>query len=172
VIFSGTHVVDRGTIERTADAHVTKDEGVDLLFDVIDDVASSPPKSASLALDPRRDAIARARTFAADHCRAWNCVEQLDDVVLIVSELATNAVVHARSGHVITMRRRSGAIRIEVRDASARAPDLRELSVTEESGRGMLLVSALAVAWGVEPNDDGKLVWADVLCEGRAPVSA
>ena len=105
----------------------------------------------------------RARRFVDEVLSRWHCGELLDDVQLLVSELVTNAVVHAGSDVEIAVRLLVDSVRIEVVD---RAPDatLRASSpaVEDESGRGLLLVETLASAWGVEPLDGGKAVWFEV----------
>ena len=105
----------------------------------------------------------RARRFVDEVLSRWQCGDLLDDVQLLVSELVTNAVVHAGSEVEIAVRLLVDSVRIEVVD---RAPDakLRPSSpaVEDESGRGLLLVETLASAWGVEPLDGGKAVWFEV----------
>ena len=105
----------------------------------------------------------RARRFVDEVLSKWRCADLLDDVQLLVSELVTNAVVHAGSEVEIAVRLLVDSVRIEVVD---RAPDamLRPSSpaVEDESGRGLLLVETLATAWGVEPLDGGKAVWFEV----------
>nr|WP_225797192.1 ATP-binding protein [Streptomyces aculeolatus] len=99
----------------------------------------------------------------------WGMAGIEESAVLVVSELVTNAVVHARvpTGREIQTRfvRQDGAVRIEVHDASGvwpvpRVPD-------ESGGYGLLLVQALASRWGVvERERVGKAVWAVVADSG------
>ena len=103
----------------------------------------------------------RARRFAV------GSVERLGlaggaDVGLVVAELATNAVVHARSGFVLTISVRGDRVRVAVRDDSPAAPDLRQPAALDTRGRGLRLVAALSCNWGAEPDGPGKVVWAEL----------
>lgn len=84
--------------------------------------------------------------------------EIIDTATLLVSELATNAVVHATS----TIRLRIGVgddIRVEVRDASEDAPVVGDFGPDRESGRGLAIVTTLADRWDWSPCPSGKVVW-------------
>ncbi|MEO3976125.1 ATP-binding protein [Streptomyces sp. CAU 1734] len=94
--------------------------------------------------------------------------EVYDAVAHIVAELAANAVTHARvPGWGFELRlilaASANILRIEVSDArTGSAPRRRRSSGEDESGRGLLLIEALAAAWGIEHHAIGKTVWADV----------
>ena len=80
-----------------------------------------------------------------------------------MSELATNAVIHAQSDFSVVLHACGGGVRIEVCDGSSVAPILRDLtSVVAPSGRGVALVAKLATRWGSESTYEGKTVWADL----------
>ena len=84
--------------------------------------------------------------------------EIIDTAILLVSELATNAIVHATS----TIRLRVGVgdeIRVEVRDASDDAPVVGDRRPERESGRGLAIVATLADSWDWSPRPSGKVVW-------------
>ena len=87
----------------------------------------------------------------------------LDDVVLMVSELVTNAVVHASTEIEVHVRSFDGMIRVEVRDQDGRQPAQAPLDLMATGGRGMALVDLLADAWGVLPHTEGKTVWFERL---------
>ena len=82
--------------------------------------------------------------------------------MLVTTELATNAVVHAHSGFAVDVRPYPGFIRLSVRDNSRVAPALREDAGLTGSGHGLCIVRALSSEWGVETAGDGKTVWADL----------
>ena len=85
----------------------------------------------------------------------------IDTAVLLVSELATNAIVHATS----TIRLRVGVgdeIRVEVRDASDDAPVVGDGDAERESGRGLAIVTTLADSWDWSPRPSGKVVWFEL----------
>jgi anti-sigma regulatory factor (Ser/Thr protein kinase) len=84
------------------------------------------------------------------------------DAVLVVSELATNAVIHARTPFSVSVRFGPAAIRIAVTDRSGSEPVIQDVPPTALSGRGLRLVDAIAGDWGVEPTPDGKVVWAEL----------
>jgi anti-sigma regulatory factor (Ser/Thr protein kinase) len=118
----------------------------------------------SIELPPERSAAARARHFARDVCLEWGLFgEVVDDVELLVSELVTNAVLHARSRARLTIEERGSRLRVSVADESATEPRLRDYGPESVTGRGILLVDRLSEQWGVEHDDgDGKRVWFEV----------
>jgi anti-sigma regulatory factor (Ser/Thr protein kinase) len=90
--------------------------------------------------------------------------EQLKELTLLVSELVTNAIVHARTTATVNVRRAAGALRIAVSDDSAAPPTLDlHPELAAEGGRGLLIVSMLATRWGVERGSaGGKAVWFEL----------
>lgn len=87
---------------------------------------------------------------------------------LVVTELATNAVVHAGSPFWITARADQDTVRITVQDRSQGEPRMRPKPVTARatSGRGLRLVHVLSERWGVDRVAGGKAVWADLALAG------
>jgi serine phosphatase RsbU (regulator of sigma subunit)/anti-sigma regulatory factor (Ser/Thr protein kinase) len=127
---------------------------------------------ASAAYLPEPAAVAAARKFVRDTLRSWLDTAPgaaadgglVDDAVLLTSELVTNAVVHAGTQVQVTCKLAAGAVEVVVRDSHpARmvpgpAPD--DTAAAERTGgRGLLLPSALAAAWGVSYGTDAKAVW-------------
>ncbi len=80
---------------------------------------------------------------------------------LLVSELTTNALRHATGPFEVRVRAKP-RVRVEVRDGSTRLPTVKDIDTTEESGRGMQIVSQLARSWGIEQRADGKVVWFEL----------
>ena len=106
-----------------------------------------------------------ARRFVAQVLTGWDDEDSdlLDTVTLLVSELVTNAVIHAGSDVEVMVRLTSTAARIEVTDASADSIAPRDAGREEDSGRGLALVGSLAQRWGVRPAaGGGKTVWFEV----------
>jgi DNA-binding NarL/FixJ family response regulator len=106
-----------------------------------------------------------ARRFVSQVLTGWDDDEGdlTDTVTLLVSELVTNAVVHAGSDVEVAVRLTSTAARIEVTDASAEAISPRDATSEEDSGRGLALVETLAPRWGVRPAPGGgKTVWFEL----------
>lgn len=109
-----------------------------------------------------RHAPAAARDFVADVLDRWgHSPTLLEDAKLVVSELASNAVLHARSAFSVEVRRLGATVRISVRDASRTRPTVRDIGMAH-SGRGLRLIDAIAARWGVEVARRGKTVWADL----------
>lgn len=108
-----------------------------------------------------------ARRFVGSTLIGWGRVAVADVVVLLVSEVVTNAVVHAGPHGpgdevVVAVGRVGDAIRVEVADGHPGLPVVGDGAVGGLSGRGCLLVDALASAWGVTANGSGKVVWFEV----------
>jgi anti-sigma regulatory factor (Ser/Thr protein kinase) len=110
------------------------------------------------------DAPCAARRFVASllACRPYDNRAPTEDARLVVSELATNAVVHAGSPFTVAVRYDGETIRIDVHDWNPALPVLRDGGPFSRSGRGLHLVGALTSAWGVERSPDGKTVWAEL----------
>lgn len=112
-----------------------------------------------------------ARRFVAETLQRWDAASDLDTVSLLVSELVSNAIVHARSDFEVSVLLRGHTIRIEVDDQSNVLPLPRDADVDDDSGRGMALVEALATGWGVTDRDGtGKTVWFEVPRFDNAPI--
>jgi len=104
-----------------------------------------------------------ARRFVSEALHLWELDDLTDTVVLLVSELVTNAVVHAGSGVEVLVRLTADAAIVAVTDTSALAPVPRGAADDEVSGRGLALVEAMARRWGVDNRPDGgKTVWFEV----------
>ena len=88
----------------------------------------------------------------------------LEVVTLLVSEVVTNAVLHARSDVMITVRNDGTVVRVEVADRSEAPPVQRPVVEDSMTGRGMVLVDELADAWGTRPSVHGKVVWFELGC--------
>ena len=85
-----------------------------------------------------------------------------DLAVLLISELATNAVLHARTDFVVSVRIEDRRVRVEVQDANERPPVIGHTPPEATSGRGLHLVQSLSSSWGVEGRPEGKIVWFEV----------
>lgn len=88
--------------------------------------------------------------------------EVVEVAVLLVSELATNAFLHARSPFTVSAALEANAVRVEVEDESAQLPAVGHPDPEAAGGRGMFLVEALACCWGSEPTPGGKRVWFEL----------
>jgi hypothetical protein len=84
------------------------------------------------------------------------------DAQLVVSELATNAVIHAGTPFSVGVRYDGSAVRISVQDWSSMQPIMRESNPDALSGRGLRLIAMVSRAWGIDYGPDGKTVWAEL----------
>ena len=103
-----------------------------------------------------------ARRFAREQLRRSDA--DVDTVVLLVSEVVTNAVLHARSEVVVSVVDQGAVARIEVHDASPAGPRMHRFAVDSATGRGLRLIDQLAHRWGTAalPSGAGKVVWFEV----------
>ena len=116
-------------------------------------------------------AVADARRVLRDSLREWGVPALVDTTELLATELLTNALQHTGGGAVLTATLSPGPnhrLRVEVRDSLARRPRPRvgrQGGPADEygtSGRGLLLVDALADDWGVKQCETGKAVWFEL----------
>ena len=113
-------------------------------------------------LRPRPQAAGEARHLARRTLTSWGFDEAADVVLLVVSELVTNAVTHAKSLMRFTLELHGNCVRVSVTDTSASMPEEQAPEPSEEHGRGIQLVDLLSSTWGAQILPDGKLVWAEV----------
>ena len=162
--------------------------------DIDDDMAILVVKSAQSKLASIERAfpaepimVSEARRLAAQTFRSWGMdAEQTELGCLLVSEVVTNAVLHASitpsPGHdldldigplpvpargrarefALRLRRGATAVWVEVFDPDLRLPRIRTAGVNDEGGRGLYLVEQLATRWGSRPTSDGKAVWFEM----------
>ena len=117
--------------------------------------------------DAERDSPGRARHLVVAALREWGHDETLvENAALVLSELATNAVVHAGSPFSVAVRVEDSTLRVAVQDASPLAAGVsEERGLIPRTGHGLGLIDELSTRWGVESTPDGKVVWAELPCE-------
>ena len=103
-----------------------------------------------------------ARGFVTDTLVAWGASDLAHPAELIVSELATNALVHTRSPFELSVSRNGSHLTVSVRDSSHGLPAPLRSSRRRASGRGLSIVASVSRQWGIDPLDDGKVIWAEV----------
>ena len=112
---------------------------------------------------PRPRAPARRATRVARELAGWGDPDSRHAVVLLISELVTNAVVHARSTVTVDLAvSDDGPVRVKVHDESPVRPTPRRHQADRPGGRGMHLLESLATRWGVEESRTGKSIWFEV----------
>jgi anti-sigma regulatory factor (Ser/Thr protein kinase) len=107
-------------------------------------------------------AAGRVRRTLRDLLADTPFAPRLDDACTAATELVTNAVLHGREPVEMIVELGPDRVRVEVRDASAVSPTFSVLDPTAVTGRGLLLVAALADHWGVDPEVGGKVVWFEL----------
>ncbi|MGH8973933.1 MAG: zf-HC2 domain-containing protein [Acidimicrobiia bacterium] len=112
-------------------------------------------------LDPLASSTPAARRFAAWALVNWGATEMLDVVQLLTSELVTNAVVHVRSPLELVLDRRPDALHVEIRGAATRRADSM-LNAVADPGHCLLLLEAMADAWGAADEDANRVVWFEI----------
>lgn len=113
-------------------------------------------------LELAADAVPAARRLVRSSLTATGVEPLSGDVEIVVSELATNAVLHGKLPARLQLTVGPDTVTVEVFDANPVAPVMSTLSEDAMTGRGLALVTALAARWGVEPVADGKRVWAEL----------
>jgi anti-anti-sigma regulatory factor len=128
------------------------------------EIASWPrPPSRRDRITPNRNAPGLARVAVVEFCEALGVGGDGDAAQLVASELVTNAVVHAGTDIDLTLRLIMPSLHIAVRDGGdGRAKIKGVVDESSETGRGLLLVDALAARWGSFVPKSGKVVWAVV----------
>ena len=113
--------------------------------------------------------VRSARAFAERHLTSWGADDHVWSTLTVVSELATNAVLHARTEFSLSMELSDQELRLEVRDGSVSPPVVRRYSAESATGRGLQLLDELTSDWGSLPESGGKVVWCVVRPVDLAP---
>ena len=120
---------------------------------------------AETAVAPTLSSIAPARDWARERLTEAGVTNgSLDTVVLLVSELVTNAVTHARPPHVLRVHVDAERTRVEVTDGAQTLPVVHDPPPTAGGGRGVMFVDRLASRWGTsrEKGSAQKSVWFEL----------
>ena len=146
-------------------------------------------------------AAARARGFVGETLTGWKLADVAEDVQLAVTELVTNAILHARTPLVVTLCVADGLVEVAVTDHDPRTPRSRpqrsdllaDLDALDDlvdddpdprqrglhygpsgsvaAGRGLIILEAISSSWGVTRHPDGKDVWARLAVPEQWPFS-
>jgi hypothetical protein len=119
--------------------------------------------SHALRLTPADTSPFDARLFVTQWLRRWGYRPLIPAAALLTSELATNAVIHARAPFRVEVANTGQGVRVAVHDPSPGVPALRPPAEVTAHGRGLRIVDAVAALWGVEPiAEGGKEVWFEL----------
>jgi anti-sigma regulatory factor (Ser/Thr protein kinase) len=115
---------------------------------------------------PRAESVSSARRFVVSALIDWG-QEATDTAALLISEVVSNVVTHVGPDRpdkemIVSLTRRANLVRVEVTDSDRGMPIIGHGHANALSGRGLILLDALASAWGVVPIDSGKVVWFEV----------
>lgn len=126
--------------------------------------AVSSANERSRRFEPAATAPWAARGFLDETLQRWGRNGTVaEDARLVLSELVTNAVVHARSPLSVAIRSRASGLRLSVSDDSMMPPTPRSTaSDAAAGGYGLMMIGALAREWGVNVTARGKTVWAEL----------
>jgi anti-sigma regulatory factor (Ser/Thr protein kinase) len=109
------------------------------------------PLSARVDLPAEPASVGQARRFVRRVLGDWDLDELVDTVTLLTSELATNAVLHARTAFAVVVSCSARDLRVDVLDGSGVQPRTRQPSALAATGRGVNMVATLADRWGATP---------------------
>lgn len=124
---------------------------------------ASPPRQMSSNHEPEAASAGQLRRRVRTLLTGWGVhADTVDDALLVIEELVANVLDHARTPFQLVVRLIGNVVHIAVNDRSTRAPRLQPFDPTAVRGRGLQLVSTLAVRWGCERQAGGKTVWAEL----------
>jgi anti-sigma regulatory factor (Ser/Thr protein kinase) len=128
-------------------------------------IVTTPQRDRALSLQAQPASVRESRSFVRTVLHSWGLPGLVDDAALLVSELVSNAVVHARTPLTLTVSWCLGPsrVRVTVHDDSPETPHTRDFDVRATTGRGMQIVAALADSSGVVANAVGKDVWFELV---------
>ena len=162
VVFSGADISDPEWYRERVEGFVLKDADLNHLIEVLSSFGAPMDGGATIDLENHPDSVGQAREFARARITDWEAHALLDDALLVVSELVSNAVSHAHSAPTLRLTYGAETLRIEVADDGTGMPQPRPPSTTREGGRGLYLITAMATVWGIEETAEGKVVWAEL----------
>jgi len=116
---------------------------------------------AERSFPPEADSAPAARRFVLGV--GWSNESDINSrLATLVSEIVTNAILHARTPFRVAVFAADATIRVTVRDESIAVPVKKAFGATQPTGRGLHIVEATADRWGVAPSDDGKEIWFEL----------
>lgn len=127
-------------------------------------------RSATTSLRGLPASVPESRRWTIGTLRSWGLDVTAWTAAQVVSELATNCTLHARSDFTLRLSLEEQCVRVEAVDGAPGGLHARHYSSTATTGRGLRIVESLSTAWGVVPaGDGGKTVWAVLPLEDPLP---
>jgi anti-sigma regulatory factor (Ser/Thr protein kinase) len=124
---------------------------------------------ASLTFPADLASVSKARLFLRHALADWDVGGFEIAAPQVLTELVTNAALHAHSAYTVHLLLDAGHLLVEVTDSSPALPQHRHYGAGATTGRGIALVEALSEAWGVESSPTGKTVWCRVGSDDELP---
>jgi anti-sigma regulatory factor (Ser/Thr protein kinase) len=123
-----------------------------------------PSDPVTARFPAQRASVSAARQFVTDCLIEAGVTSVLDEARLLISELATNAIVHAATDFSVSVHISAGRVYVEVRDGDPTEIDLlaNRMRPDEPGGHGLRIVGRLAGDWGTRVEEHGKVVWFSV----------
>jgi len=126
-----------------------------------------------MELDDGTDLPWRAREFVRAHLDQWSISDDcIDTVLLLTSEVVTNALCHAAPPLHLAVTHGTFGVNVDISDSSLTPPEAGRPDWDQEGGRGLWLVQTLATTWGHTVSDERKSVWFTVASPPRRPPQA
>ncbi len=124
-------------------------------------MSEATPWSHQTQLPAEVESVPRARHFVCTLLIDHRFLDLVEDVGLVVSELATNAIRHAKTPFTVTLERADQSVLLTVTDGSPAPPVHRATDLLDTGGRGLSIVDLVSGDWGViRHRGEGKSVWA------------
>jgi anti-sigma regulatory factor (Ser/Thr protein kinase) len=126
--------------------------------------------SRTFAADLR--SVGDARRFLREVMAGWDTDDYDMTAAQVLTELATNAALHARSDYTVHLRLDPESLLVEVTDSSPAWPQQKHYGSDATTGRGIAMVEALSTVWGVQASPTGKTVWCRVVPDDQVGLDA
>lgn len=170
-----TAVTQKTSLERAAGQILTAllprlEEPPDDVTLMLVRMPARPIASAATTIQPEPAAVRAGRRFVGQTVRDWGLSGCTDTACLLASEILTNAARCAKNPIGLGIHHCPGDVTVEVTDDDPRRPQHRVAGADDDSGRGLMLVDALAGNWGIMPTCTGKTVWFTIPVEPAASV--
>ncbi|MFF7889854.1 SpoIIE family protein phosphatase [Streptomyces sp. NPDC020794] len=164
---SNLEALGDGLIARFDNLHTRHTDDAALMLVLYEGPSSEARENVRQIRIHRRDlqGAQRTRRLLREWLEGWGLSGMIDEEELLVSEIVTNGLVHGDSDVHVYVRRYPERVRVEVRDSDprpARTVTVPREEDQAEGGRGLVIVSALASAWGNSPSGRGKTVWFEL----------
>lgn len=123
-----------------------------------------------MSVSPEPTSVGRARTFLRSALGDWDADVFEETATLLVSEVVTNLVLHARTVGELVVQLADDRLRVELHDGTRSLPQTKHYGLEATTGRGIGLLDTMSAAWGAEVTPSGKRVWFELEASDRQAV--